>query len=155
MLKYHSRRFIPKIQVNFINFDLFSIVFHKVSILKNIWKLCWQTINNVRTIENNYIVIEIEEEVPESTIGKSPDNEEAGNNNGIQINNAIEFKLTTQEVGEGYFHILFTIVYALYIGFALFHLHKNRFKLCIPCSRPRVMIYFIALLFQNKWGWKL
>ena len=83
--------------------------------------------------ENGYIVIN-DDDQQQSTTSKPSSNSNA---NGNQVNNVILIKLTTQEVGEGYFHILFTVIYALYIGFALFHLHKNRFKLCIPCSTPR------------------
>ena len=52
--------------------------------------------------------------------------------------NIFAIKLTSQEVGEGYFHILFTILYALYIAFAMFHLSQNKFKLWIPCTAPEV-----------------
>ena len=73
--------------------------------------------------------------------------------------NNVFMKLTTQEVGEGYFHILFTVIYAIYIGFALFHLHTNRFKLCIPCSIPQfhskrmsMIIGYIMLIMTALFG---
>ena len=108
--------------------------------------------------ENNYIAIIIDDNQRTTTTAK-PDNEQTGNNNNHGINNAVYIKLTTQEVGEGYFHILFTVIYALYIGFALFHLHKNRFKLCIPCSKPRfhskrmsMIIGYILLIITALFG---
>ena len=46
----------------------------------------------------------------------------------------IELKLTSQSVGGGYFHFLFVVLYSVYIGFAAMHFHRNRFRLCIPCT---------------------
>lgn len=46
----------------------------------------------------------------------------------------IKLKLATQSVGDGYFHFLFAVLYAVYIMFAAMHCHQNRFKLCIPCT---------------------
>ena len=56
-------------------------------------------------------------------------------------------KLTTQEVGDGYFHILFSCVYAVFGGFVIFHLNKHKFKLFVPCSIPKLHSKRMAVIF--------